>query len=137
MLWKLVGGRHKEGGKLYQKGDLIETARDLGTQFPNKFERLPDPTPAAVAAHAPVALPAAAPAPVVPPTPPAPPAAPVKPLGADVTADWPAAAKPGLLVFQEGKTYHVTDVDNPTTALNPEPLSKKEVGPFLDSYAAG
>lgn len=45
MKFKVLGGRHHEGKKVYHKGDIIEADTDLTKRFRNKFERVYEYTP--------------------------------------------------------------------------------------------
>ena len=120
----------------YKKGALVESDDDLCAMFVNKFDRIYDEqlahAPAAVQAAAMAGAaelaPAAPAAPVVA-TQPSPPAA--SKLGADVTADFPAAVEEDLLVLKKGSKYFVAKPDEQDKQLNDEPLTKSEVGPFI------
>ena len=48
-LFRVLGGSHDEGGKIYQKGEQVASDRDLVSMFGrNKFEAVGDFTPAVV-----------------------------------------------------------------------------------------
>lgn len=52
MKFKLLAGRHRQGSRTYIPGDIIETEKLLTEMFANKFERVPDNTPATADADA-------------------------------------------------------------------------------------
>lgn len=40
MKFKVKSGCHREGGKVYHSGDIVDSNRDLEKAFKNKFERV-------------------------------------------------------------------------------------------------
>ena len=45
MKFKVKSGSHREGKKVYQPGDIVDTNRDLEKAFKNKFERVAEGAP--------------------------------------------------------------------------------------------
>ncbi len=120
----------------YKKGALVESDDDLCAAFVNKFERVYDEqlayAPAEVQAAAmqgAAELAPQAPAAAKAATQPPPPAA--SKLGADVTADFPAAVEEDLLVLKKGSKYFVAKPGEQDKQLNDEPLKKDEVSEFI------
>jgi hypothetical protein len=117
MFFKLLAGRHKENGKTYSKGDVVESAFNLVELFPNTFERDVEKElsrPQTVAA----------------PTPPVQ----ANDFGEDVTADFPDAGPNGFFVYKRAKGFVVVDGDNPDTPVNKKPIKLEEVVPLIDSF---
>lgn len=140
MKFRLNGADHQQGGRVYTRGEIIESKADLVAMFGKKFERVhEEPT-------APVVVPAA-----LPPLAPqaaidaatdagaagiaAPPAGAVpSPLGDDVTAEFANAADKGLLVFKKGKNFLVAKATAPAEAICDEPLNKTEAKAFIAEH---
>jgi hypothetical protein len=55
-------------------------------------------------------------------------------LGDEVTRDFDKAGEKDLRVFHDGRHYHVAGKDAPEKALNDEPLTKRDLEKFLNSY---
>jgi len=151
--YKVLEGRHTDSnGKDYQKGEIIESTKDLMKIFQNKFVlvsgdpaadisvKIPAPAPILpvkipIAAALPnVKIPAPLPVPIAPVAPVAPEAG--SPLGTDITDRFPAAIKAQLKVFRKGKDYFVTEVSDIAEALNDTPLNKIQVDEFVKAYDA-
>jgi hypothetical protein len=63
----------------------------------------------------------------------------IVPIGKDVTEEkFPEAKEQDFKVFysKEDRGYFVTEFEDISTALNDEPLKKREVNPFIESYLA-
>ena len=154
--YRLKASSHADAsGKIYVKGDIVESATDLATQFGgDRFERVvyaaPVPvverpadskipvgqeeaTEAQVADAAREAAEKAEEAAVVTPEV----AEEVAPEFSDDVSDlFPSAAKAELSVILRGDEYFVVDQDNPEHNLNKKGLTKDKVEPFLSKYLA-
>lgn len=42
--WKVKAGAHRENGRFYKKGDIVESDLNLGEMFKEKFEAVAEPT---------------------------------------------------------------------------------------------
>jgi len=138
--YKLVGASHVEGKRTFQRGDVIESTKNLAAAFPLKFQLVVDPPPAvsvdppampplatqaeldAITAQAGAGV-AGPPEGVVPST-----------LGADVTEAFKDAAAKGLLVLKQGAKHNVARASAPNAALNDELLTKMEAKAFIADY---
>ena len=116
-----------EAGKVYKKGEAVESELPLMTMFPNSFKTVEQ-----VQAEVPPAAnkkkekkeekkeddEAAA-----------------ESLGKDVTESFEDASENGLLVFKKGRRYFVADPSEPTEALNEDELKKKkDVSTFIAEW---
>jgi len=117
-LYKVLEGRHVENGRVYSKGDVVETERELDKIFPRltKFARVtPEDTEAEGGAGDGPAASA---------------------YGTDVTT---LAISDGLpehiRVFQKGSWFHVVDTSN-GVALNGKALRSQELEEFLATIRA-
>ena len=150
MYFKLIGGQHAQGDKVYKKGDLVRSKDDLVKKFPNKFEKSDkvDKRDAAEPLQD---------APIIN----APKGKTIKRVkkskkdeetqtvtkptkGAaddgqhdlvemeDVTDKFPDAADSPLKVYKSKDGYRVVDSEKDDEVLNEEPLEQSQVGPFLD-----
>lgn len=130
-LFKLAAGIHVDlNGRKYVKGDIIESITDLSATFPNKFLNV---GPAQEPAKTPKkSAPAASGD-----TDPSDEAdeaesTPSGSLGEDVTEDFPTAGDK-YKVFKKGKNHFVAAVGEPDEALHEEPMTAKQVAPFIKS----
>lgn len=136
--WRLRAGTYADlAGRVWTKGEVIETELDLGTMYLNKFDEVPGAKPTKGRPLNEVSLPA----PVEEKTPEAKPAPAEEPkeneapdFGQDVTADFSVAVESSLLVFKKGKHYAVTTKEDPTKALAEGLTSKGKVESFVDEY---
>jgi len=132
MLFKVLDGDHNEGGRTYEKGEVITSSRHLDQIFRCKFERLdveakPTPTPSTpqkaeerdLVEDKPVPAPKKKPAP------------PKKGILVNEQFKFDPVAT-GLQVFKVGGKFNVYDIDNLEEPLNPKPLTKAKVQTFLD-----
>lgn len=55
-------------------------------------------------------------------------------LGQDVTGEFEVAKEENLLVFKKGKAFLVADKSKPDKAINPEPMTRKEVTAWIDAH---
>ena len=133
MLFKVKKGTHYgRGGKVYKKGDSVESSRDLASVFSKeKFERdyaAEQKVGVAVVDKPNIPLPVAE----------------VKEskeddvkefgeYGEDVTSEFPTADKVEVMVFGKSKWYTVVDKAD-GEVLNEKKLRRKEVEPFLEQY---
>lgn len=124
MKFRLLGGGHNEGGKLFKKGDIVESARNLVKLFENKFERIRKGKRKK-----------AAPADDDPDDPEeeTPPTTPKEARGKDVSADFPLAVEEGFSVFRKGSWFHVFEGDE-TSPLNPKGIKRTKVEEFITTY---
>lgn len=143
-LYEVLAGKHGDAkGRVYHKGDLVESAKDLVKAFRGKFRLVEPPkVPAKPAVPVPVAVPTLEPA-VEPED------APsvvesvtkeangqeesVRKLGMDVSEDFPTAAAKGVCVFQKGVKFYVSR--DGVEALNPKPLKPTDVVRFIASIS--
>jgi len=131
MLFKVLRGTHYRDGKVYRKGDTIETSLDLVAMFGKaRFERNfeAEQRTGSVVVNKPD----------IPP--------PVDEAetqfdgsddsidyGEDVTSEFPTAEKIEVLVFEKLKWYTVVDKAD-GEVLNEKKLRRKDVEPFLGLY---
>ncbi len=152
MLFRLKGGSHAQDGKVYKKGDVIETDRNLCAMFRNKFERvyeqelkdtgtelkkpnIPPPvqSPPAGKGDGEAAKLTPEPLPEVSPDADESEKDVKSEHGDNVTAAFPAAEKIGLSVFEKSNWYVVVDNDD-SSVLNGKKLRKDAVAGFLKQY---
>jgi hypothetical protein len=143
----LEAGKHTEGGRVYRKGDIIETGKDLCKAFPKRFRELPTPPPfippAVIRAPEKITPPAPPePRPLTPPEtgalaqPPLPKTIKLaKKKTGDVTASFDVDADL-LQVFKVGSRYNV-HAKGETKPLNEKPLARKAVAPFCNAFLEG
>ena len=132
MKYRVKTGKHDQFGKVYCKGDVLDTDMDLIAMFPNKFEKVSKETPITKAP--------AAPTDITPMVPQKNPPAPVpsseeddKDRGKDVTKNFPDAVDMDFKVFIQKHKHYVYDMDNMEKPVNPKPLKKAEVKKFIES----
>lgn len=132
-------------GKIFKKGEIVESEHDLVALFPNKFrEHNLVPASQAIDAAELAEFRAWKDAKKAPPAPTeeAPPTeekgttppkeAVSSTLGEDVTSEFKAAIDAGMLVFKHEDMYFVTETDDPNKALNEKPLEDaKHVNKFI------
>jgi hypothetical protein len=110
-------GNHRENGRQYEKGDIVESRLDLDIAFPLKFDRVEtDP-----AARAPTT------------GPPATESTTGDPSGNDVTQDYPAAIDAGFTVRQSGSWFKVF---SPSGAAISESLRSSAVEDWIQDEVA-
>lgn len=133
--FRVMDSSHVENKRLYEKGDVVETTRDLVAMFGPKFKRVSD-----------AAIPTIAPPLNDQGTPPRieTPAGPddveteeegivTSPLGDDVTSQFLIEGDKHL-VFRKGAKYFVAYATDPNTALNEKGIKKAEVEDFIREY---
>lgn len=142
--YEVLAGKHGDAnGRIYHKGDVVESDKDLTKAFKNKFRLVESPkVPSKPAVPVPVAVPTLEPA-VEPEAAPSVVEAktkevngqeePVRKLGMDVTEDFPTAVDKGVGVYQKGVKFYVSR--DGVEALNPKPLKPTEVARFIASIS--
>lgn len=144
MRFRILSGAHEQNGKLYHRGDVVESPYDLVALFVNKFERLPDapapapvpsptPAPSAVAKAVSRSTEPLSPATQGQSTPPAgKPAETSKnttaedvekdpvPEGKEVTNSFRKAREQDYRVWKRDGLYFIYDVDNLYKPINPD-----------------
>ena len=123
-------GKHKHGGKVYERGDIITTELDLDILFKNKFKKLEGgkkkrklklKTPPAEASKQKKGKKAEA----------SKEQAGVK--GVDKTHLFPLAVKENLQVIARGNWYHIYE-DIAGSPLHPKGMKKEAVEPFIQTW---
>lgn len=113
-IYKVLAGTHSEGSKLLHKGDTVISAKPLDKLFMGKFACVGDapvPTPAQKTQETASG-------------------ASESPLGEDVSGDFEGIPS-NLRVFKKGKNHFVADVKDLSEALHDEPMTAKQVLPFI------
>ena len=143
MLYRLRAGSHKQGGKRYKKGDIVDTTFDLCSMFRNKFEvvhedlndtgteeetkrgkkpNIPPPVDKGKDKAEDKVVDKGTKS---------------KSLstlyGEEVTSGFPTAEKVKVRVFEKLRWYMIIDCDD-DEVLNEKKLRKKEIEPFLEQY---
>jgi len=122
MIFKIKRGTHYgRDGKVYKKGEKVESTRDLVAVFsPGKFER--DFAAEQKAGIVTVSKPN------IPP-----PVDKKSEYGKDVTSEFPTAETVEVMVFEDSKWYTIVDKAD-DSVLNEKKLRRKNVEPFLKQY---
>jgi hypothetical protein len=108
--FKVLDGIHKDkSGKVFKKGQIVESDASLDELCVNKFKRMGVQKRSKKR-----------------------PSSDEKALGKDVTSFFPAAAKKGLKVFKDkSKQYHVAREGNPTVAISGRPMDRDVTSRFI------
>lgn len=146
--FKLLGGTHFEDGKLYRRGEVVESNRPLDTNFENKFQKVGGPvseSPRAKEIRARKASKSAAPVKTAKGGKKGPqkgaeagqgagkdPGA--NPFGKDVTGEYEQAQNFGLQVFRKRDLHTVIDPADPKTPLNEKGIPSDAVNDFVENY---
>lgn len=139
--FKVKSGAHDDGkGRIYHRGEIVESPHDLTKAFRNSFERVPDNTPATKnTALARVTVPNDAPPETVYPVENEPTleddsasdTGEVTPTGMDVTGVFPAAKDQDFKVFKREGKYFVYDADDLTKPFNETGVKKAGVAAVI------
>jgi len=142
--FKLLRGTHAEGKKIYRKGEVVPSNRDLIANFENKFvlvKESGEPEPKKPAPKKPIRAKVAkkpTPTPKKEKKEDAPKekqeGAKVGDLGKDVTAEYEQAQNFGLKVYRRRDLHTVIDPSEPNTPLNEKGLRSEHVETFVERY---
>jgi hypothetical protein len=151
MKFQVLHGVHREGGKVYKKGDVIKSDEDLVKKWDQKFRKVDEDAKVAEGAESLRAArgeenkeddeegrpPKRSSDSAEATSEDAGGEGVTSKLGEDVTSDFAEDAGSDLLVLKKGRNWSVAEREDPDTAVNEHPLKHGEVKDFIKKYLEG
>jgi hypothetical protein len=144
--FKVLAGPHVHSGRVYSKGDIIESEHDLAATWRNSFARVPDDEEASAGKRQQVI------GEVIGGSPNQPPAEPAVnedegevetdqsgksgPLGTEVTKNFPKAIEQDFKVFKHESQYLIYNAEDLTKPIDGCPVAKAGVNALIEKELA-